>query len=192
MKRNPWLVRSTSHAHNPQDFRFQRGVGCVGTERLPTGEKLLSMPGEKKVPDSFSFSVGNDSRDLNGDLHDDESKRQRTQYNGDQLYTTQMWPKWPKQDELKAGAMVPDLTAAAVGRRGPLHPAAVPHHPRAGLHARRHHLHQQRARQVGDRTLRRCHVGHDLSGAVLRSLLTTSRVGKSVKISLVYQNNQLG
>ncbi|GFY71761.1 paired box protein Pax-2a [Trichonephila inaurata madagascariensis] len=61
----------------------------------------------------------NDSRDLNGDLHDDESKRQRTQYNGDQLYTTQMWPKWPKQDELKAGAMVPDLTAAAVAGGAP-------------------------------------------------------------------------
>ncbi|GFT11883.1 paired box protein Pax-2a [Trichonephila clavipes] len=65
------------------------------------------------------FPVGNDSRDLNGDLHDDESKRQRTQYNGDQLYTTQMWPKWPKQDELKAGAMVPDLTAAAVAGGAP-------------------------------------------------------------------------
>ncbi|KAG8183356.1 hypothetical protein JTE90_013047 [Oedothorax gibbosus] len=65
--------------------------------------------------------VGNDSRDLNGDLHDEESKRQRTQYNGDQLYTTQMWPKWPKQDDLKAaaGAMVPDLTAAAVAGGAP-------------------------------------------------------------------------
>ncbi|XP_071034938.1 paired box protein Pax-5 isoform X2 [Parasteatoda tepidariorum] len=63
--------------------------------------------------------VGNDSRDLNGDIHDEESKRQRSQYNGDQLYTTQMWPKWPKQDELKAGAMVPDLTAAAVAGGAP-------------------------------------------------------------------------
>lgn len=36
----------------------------------------------------FSFLV-NDGRDLNGDLHDDESKRQRThQYNGDQIYAT--------------------------------------------------------------------------------------------------------
>ncbi|GIY62937.1 paired box protein Pax-2a [Caerostris darwini] len=114
MKRNPWLVRSTSHAHNPQDFRFQRGVGCVGTGRLPTGEKLLSHARGKK-----GTRFRNDSRDLNGDLHDDESKRQRTQYNGDQLYTTQMWPKWPKQDELKAGAMVPDLTAAAVAGGAP-------------------------------------------------------------------------
>ncbi|XP_035224353.1 paired box protein Pax-5-like isoform X2 [Stegodyphus dumicola] len=63
--------------------------------------------------------VGNEGRDINGDLHDDESKRQRTQYNGDQIYATQMWPKWPKQDELKAGAMVPELTAAAVAGGAP-------------------------------------------------------------------------
>ncbi|XP_076368845.1 uncharacterized protein LOC143256058 isoform X2 [Tachypleus tridentatus] len=30
----------------------------------------------------------------------EEYKRQRTQYNGDQLYTN-MWPKWGKQDDLK-------------------------------------------------------------------------------------------
>lgn len=60
-------------------------------------------------------SVTNEGRDLNGDhtLHEEESKRQRAHYNGDQLYATQMWPKWPKQDDLKAGAMVPDLTTAA-------------------------------------------------------------------------------
>ncbi|XP_067128955.1 paired box protein Pax-5-like isoform X2 [Centruroides vittatus] len=56
----------------------------------------------------------NDGRDLNGDhsIHDDDNKRQRTQYNGDQLYTNQMWPKWPKQEELKTTAMVPDLGTA--------------------------------------------------------------------------------
>lgn len=30
-----------------------------------------------------------------------------------------MWPKWPKQDDLKTGAMVPDLTAAAVAGGAP-------------------------------------------------------------------------
>lgn len=62
-----------------------------------------------------SYSINaNDGRDLNGDhsIHDDDNKRQRTQYNGDQLYTNQMWPKWPKQEELKATAMVPDLGSA--------------------------------------------------------------------------------
>ncbi|XP_054707233.1 paired box protein Pax-8-like [Uloborus diversus] len=62
--------------------------------------------------------VLNEGRDLNGDLHDEESKRQRAHYNGDQIYATQMWPKWPK-DDLKAGAMVPDLTAAAVAGGAP-------------------------------------------------------------------------
>ncbi|XP_067139961.1 paired box protein Pax-2a-like isoform X2 [Centruroides vittatus] len=52
-----------------------------------------------------------DSRDLNGEHLDDESKRQRNQYNGEQQLYTNMWAKWPKQDDtLKTTGMVPDLT----------------------------------------------------------------------------------
>ncbi|XP_042148385.1 paired box protein Pax-5 isoform X2 [Ixodes scapularis] len=52
--------------------------------------------------------VHDNTRDLNGEhgLHDDEVKRARAQYNGDQIYSNlspNMWAKWTKQDELKAG-----------------------------------------------------------------------------------------
>lgn len=52
-----------------------------------------------------------DSRDLNGEHLDDESKRQRNQYNGEQQLYTNMWAKWPKQDDtLKTTNIVPDLS----------------------------------------------------------------------------------
>lgn len=51
-----------------------------------------------------------DSRDVSNDLQDEEAKRQRTQYNGEQLYPTQMWSKWPKQEDLqKSASMLVEL-----------------------------------------------------------------------------------
>ncbi|XP_022242814.1 paired box protein Pax-5-like [Limulus polyphemus] len=52
--------------------------------------------------------TGGLSRDINEQtVQEEETKQQRTQYNGDQLYTNQIWPKWGKQEELKP--MVGDL-----------------------------------------------------------------------------------
>ncbi|KAH8034148.1 hypothetical protein HPB51_021096 [Rhipicephalus microplus] len=50
---------------------------------------------------------GDSARDMNGDhgIHEDEVKRSRAQYNGEQIYSNlspNMWAKWTKQDELKA------------------------------------------------------------------------------------------
>ncbi|GFQ81480.1 paired box protein Pax-2-B [Trichonephila clavata] len=106
------VIAHAPPAHEPQRPSYSiNGILGIPNPSAPQQHD----PSHKRKRDEG----GNDSRDLNGDLHDDESKRQRTQYNGDQLYTTQMWPKWPKQDELKAGAMVPDLTAAAVAGGAP-------------------------------------------------------------------------
>ncbi|XP_076361560.1 uncharacterized protein LOC143252773 isoform X2 [Tachypleus tridentatus] len=53
--------------------------------------------------------IGADSRDINEQaVQEEETKEQRTQYNGDQLYTN-IWPKWGKQVELKP--VVGDLPA---------------------------------------------------------------------------------
>ncbi|CAL1260982.1 unnamed protein product [Larinioides sclopetarius] len=109
------VIAHAPPAHEPQRPSYSIN-GILGIPNPSAAPQQHDPSSHKRKRDD---TVGNDSRDLNGDLHDDESKRQRSQYNGDQLYTTQMWPKWPKQDELKAGAMVPDLTAAAVAGGAP-------------------------------------------------------------------------
>ncbi|KAF8765002.1 Paired box protein Pax-2-A like protein [Argiope bruennichi] len=109
------VIAHAPPAHEPQRPSYSIN-GILGIPNPSAAPQQHDPSSHKRKRDD---TVGNDSRDLNGDLHDDETKRQRTQYNGDQLYATQMWPKWPKQDELKAGAMVPDLTAAAVAGGAP-------------------------------------------------------------------------
>ncbi|XP_023215325.1 paired box protein Pax-8-like isoform X2 [Centruroides sculpturatus] len=86
----------------------------VKQEITPYEATMTSMTSQVQSSAVYSPPLANDGRDLNGDhsIHDDDNKRQRTQYNGDQLYTNQMWPKWPKQEELKTTAMVPDLGTA--------------------------------------------------------------------------------
>ncbi|KAG1705102.1 Paired box protein Pax-2a [Nymphon striatum] len=70
------------------------------------------------VPSMIPSFIDNENRDLNGDSIHDE-KRQRSQYNGDQLYTndycSQIWlerQKWPTKhpDEMRQGSMTPEMT----------------------------------------------------------------------------------
>ncbi|XP_077533282.1 paired box protein shaven isoform X3 [Haemaphysalis longicornis] len=73
---------------------------------------ILGIPSaeaaKRKRDDQVSQVHGDSARDMNGDhgIHDDEVKRSRAQYNGEQIYSNlspNMWAKWTKQDELKAG-----------------------------------------------------------------------------------------
>ncbi|XP_075544099.1 paired box protein shaven isoform X2 [Dermacentor variabilis] len=73
---------------------------------------ILGIPSaeaaKRKRDDQVSQVHGDSARDMNGDhgIHEDEVKRSRAQYNGEQIYSNlspNMWAKWTKQDELKAG-----------------------------------------------------------------------------------------
>ncbi|XP_075735567.1 paired box protein shaven isoform X4 [Rhipicephalus microplus] len=72
---------------------------------------ILGIPSaeaaKRKRDDQVSQVHGDSARDMNGDhgIHEDEVKRSRAQYNGEQIYSNlspNMWAKWTKQDELKA------------------------------------------------------------------------------------------
>ncbi|XP_064457787.1 paired box protein Pax-5-like isoform X2 [Ornithodoros turicata] len=76
---------------------------------------IPSAEAAKRKREDVSGVHGDTTRDLNGEhgLHDEEVKRSRTQYNGDQIYSNlspnllmerpsfQTWSKWSKQDDLK-------------------------------------------------------------------------------------------
>ncbi|GIY05697.1 paired box protein Pax-2-B [Caerostris extrusa] len=53
------------------------------------------------------------------------SKRQRTHYNGDQLYNTQMWSKWAKPDDLQKSMLVELSGAPSPLSNGGLHYASL-------------------------------------------------------------------
>ncbi|XP_035211745.1 paired box protein Pax-2-like isoform X3 [Stegodyphus dumicola] len=55
---------------------------------------------------------------------EEEAKRQRTQYNGDQLYNT-MWSKWAKQDDLQKSMLVELSGAPSPLSNGGLHYATL-------------------------------------------------------------------
>ncbi|KAG8200580.1 hypothetical protein JTE90_000651 [Oedothorax gibbosus] len=57
---------------------------------------------------------------------EEEAKRQRTNYNGDQLYNSQMWSKWSKQDDLQKSMLV-ELSGAPspLSNGGNLHYATL-------------------------------------------------------------------
>ncbi|XP_076327402.1 uncharacterized protein LOC143234161 isoform X2 [Tachypleus tridentatus] len=90
--------------------------GILGIPNANPNTNLNKRKGDEET------GANNDGRGINERaIHEEEAKRQRTQYNGDQLYTNvcrnmghdstilvhQMWPKWGKQEDLKS--MVVDL-----------------------------------------------------------------------------------
>ncbi|GFU53184.1 paired box protein Pax-2-A [Trichonephila clavipes] len=56
---------------------------------------------------------------------EEEAKRQRTHYNGDPLYNTQMWSKWSKQDDLQKSMLVELSGAPSPLSNGSLHYATL-------------------------------------------------------------------
>ncbi|XP_022255995.1 paired box protein Pax-5-like [Limulus polyphemus] len=68
--------------------------GILGIPNSDTNANL-----NKRKRDDGTDADNNDERNISGEqsLEEEATKRQRTQYNGDQLYTN-MWPKWEKQE----------------------------------------------------------------------------------------------
>ncbi|XP_054706770.1 paired box protein Pax-2-like [Uloborus diversus] len=85
----------------------------------------------KRDEQDNSDPLVSDSQDVNlhqqlKDEEEEEAKRQRTHYNGDQLYNTQqMWSKWAKQDDLQKTMLVELSGAPSPLSNGGLHYATL-------------------------------------------------------------------
>ncbi|GFU24933.1 paired box protein Pax-2 [Nephila pilipes] len=85
---------------------------------------------KRKRDEDNNDHLVSESRDLT--LHqqeeeeeEEEAKRQRTHYNGDPLYNTQMWSKWSKQDDLQKSMLVELSGAPSPLSNGSLHYATL-------------------------------------------------------------------
>lgn len=101
-------------AHAPATAHESSAAAAAAALQRPSYSinGILGIPSaeaaKRKRDDQVGQVHGDTARDLNGEhgLHDDEVKRSRAQYNGDQIYSNlspNMWAKWAKQDELKSG-----------------------------------------------------------------------------------------
>ncbi|XP_013780572.2 paired box protein Pax-5-like [Limulus polyphemus] len=103
------ITHAPPTAHEGAQPLLRPSYSINGILGIPNVDPNLNM--NKRKRDDETAGANNDGRDISGEqsLHEEETKRQRTQYNGDQLYTN-MWPKWGKQDDLKS--MMADLPTA--------------------------------------------------------------------------------
>ncbi|XP_076346594.1 paired box protein Pax-5-like isoform X10 [Tachypleus tridentatus] len=118
------ITHAPPTAHEGAQPLLRPSYSINGILGIPNVDPNLNM--NKRKRDDETAGANNDGRNINGEqsIHEEVTKRQRTQYNGDQLYTNvyrntvqdstvlfhQMWPKWGKQDDLKS--MMADLPTA--------------------------------------------------------------------------------
>ncbi|GBM54139.1 Paired box protein Pax-2-B [Araneus ventricosus] len=114
----------TSHPDQRPSYSINGILGIPNPLEDNNGNK-------RKRDDDNSDHLVTDSRDLplhpqqEEDDEEEEAKRQRTHYNGDQLYNTQMWSKWAKQDDLQKSMLVELGSAPSPLSNGGLHYATL-------------------------------------------------------------------